>query len=256
MMEDRGNRVNEGEGEDVNNLKSPDEENACSGEFVPDVYKRISELTNDNIRMLEQGERSEKHLNRTDRIREAKAITHTNCLARLRLYLDNNSGKWRVGMFEPQHNHELTPCKYEVMFNKVPKAVVTDGDGAMREAIRSVFPDSLHRLCSWHLHQNACENVKNLKFLEDFKKLIYANFTPEKFEQEWVHVIEKHGLSNNKWVRKIKWKGKMGLRAHNQDMFQVSTRDQLQTVEEDESSVESDGDSRDVTVMRFIFKCS
>ncbi|KAJ1436011.1 FAR1 DNA-binding domain [Sesbania bispinosa] len=106
----QGNRVNEGEGEDVNNLKSPEEENACSGEAVPDVYKRISELTDDEIRMLEfdseldaynfyceyakfkgfavrkddvyrdrnrfitmrqlvcnrQGERSEKHLNRTN----------------------------------------------------------------------------------------------------------------------------------------------------------------------------------------------
>ncbi|KAJ1436794.1 MULE transposase domain [Sesbania bispinosa] len=323
MMEDRGNRVNEGEGEDVNNLKSPKEENVCFGEAIPDVYKRISELTDDEIRMLEfdseldaynfyceyakfkdfavrkddvyrdrnrfitmrqlvcnrQGERSEKHLNRRDRIREAKAITRTNCLARLRLYLDNNSGKWRVGMFESQHNHELTPAnmvhlmpayrglsaadkaqvnslhlygvrtchimglimgqkgghsdlgfsKYdsnpmsfvkfttteddrlenlfwadvvesflEAMFNKVPKAVVTDRDGAMREATRSVFPGSIHRLCSWHLHLNSCENVKNPKFLEDFKKLIYANFTPEKFEQEWVHVIEKHGLSNNR----------------------------------------------------------
>ncbi|KAJ1401715.1 Zinc finger, PMZ-type [Sesbania bispinosa] len=292
MMEDKGNRVNEGEGEDVNNLKSPDEENACSGEVVPDVFKSISELTDDDIRMLEfdseldaynfyceyakfKGEKSEKHLNRTNRIREDKAITRTNCLARLRLYLDNNnnSGKWRVGMFEPQHNHELTPanmvhlmpayrglsaadkaqvnslhlygvrtchimrlimgqkgghsdlgfCKKD-LYNHIdkenrakiedgdafaalcylqakydiPKAVVTNGDGAMREAIRSVFPDSIHRLCSWHLHQNACENVKNPKFLEDFKKLIYANFTPEKFEQEWVHVIEKPGLSNNR----------------------------------------------------------
>ncbi|KAJ1401430.1 MULE transposase domain [Sesbania bispinosa] len=400
-MEDRGNMVNEGEAGDINNLKSPEKENACSGEAVPDVYKRISELTDDEIRMLEfdseleaynfyceyvkfigfavrkdyvyrdrnrfitmrqlvcnrQGERSEKHLNRTDRVREAKAITRTNCLARLRLYLDGDSGKWKVGMFESQHNHELTlenmvhlmpayrglsvvdkaqvnsfhlygvrtchimglimgqkdgysdlrfckkdlynhidkenrakiedgdafaalchlQAKYdsnpmtfvkfttteddrlenlfwvdvgsridyacfgdvvafdttykktsitglcyalvsdektetykwvleaflEAMFNKEPKAVVTDGDGAMCEAIRSVLPGSIHRLCSWHLHQNAYENVKNLKFLEDFKKLIYVNFTPEKFEQEWVHVIEKHGLSNNRWVRKV-----------------------------------------------------
>ncbi|KAJ1410830.1 protein FAR1-RELATED SEQUENCE 5-like [Sesbania bispinosa] len=89
------------------------------------------------------------------------------------------------------------------MFNKVPKAVVTDGDGAMREAIGTVFPGSLHRLYSWHLHQNACENVKNPKLLEDFKMLIYVNFTLEKFEEEWLKVIEKHGLNNNKWVRKV-----------------------------------------------------
>ncbi|KAJ1410828.1 FAR1-related protein [Sesbania bispinosa] len=84
------------------------------------------------------------------------------------------------------------------MFNKVPKAVVTDGDGAMREAIWTVFPGSLHKLYSRHLHQNACENVKNPKLLEDFKMLIYVNFTLEKFEEEWLKVIEKHGLNNNK----------------------------------------------------------
>ncbi|KAJ1400752.1 Zinc finger, PMZ-type [Sesbania bispinosa] len=265
MMEDTGNRVNEGEAEDANNLKSPDEENACSVEDVTDVYKRISELTDDDIRILEfdseldgynfyseyakfkgfavrkddvyrdrnrlitmrqlvcnrQGERSEKHLNRADRIRKAKAITRTNCLARLRLYFDKNSGKWKVGIFEPEHNHELTPSN---MVHLMPAYLVTNGDGAMREAIRSVFPDSIHRLCSWHLHQNACENVKNPKFLEDFKKLIYANYTPEKFEQQWVQVIEKHGLSNNRWVLKVYDLKRMWATAFFRDNFFAGVR--------------------------------
>jgi hypothetical protein len=54
------------------------------------------------------------------------------------------------------------------MFKKHPKVVVTDGDGAMREAIKAEFPNAFHRLCCWHLHQNAIQNVKNSKFVEEF----------------------------------------------------------------------------------------
>ncbi|KAJ1443146.1 FAR1 DNA-binding domain [Sesbania bispinosa] len=118
MMQDKDNRDNVCEGETVNNLNSPNEDNVCADELAPDVYKRISELTDEDIRLLEfdsekdgyefysqyakfkgfvvrkddvyrnrnnlitmrqlvcnrQGERSEKHLNRTDRVREARPL--------------------------------------------------------------------------------------------------------------------------------------------------------------------------------------
>ncbi|XP_058763969.1 protein FAR1-RELATED SEQUENCE 5-like isoform X2 [Vicia villosa] len=90
----------------------------------------------------------------------------------------------------------------EAMFHKCPNVFVTDGDGAMREAIRVEFPNASHRLCLWHLHQNAIENVKNSKFLEEFKSLIYANYTPETFEDVWKRIIDDNGLSENKWVKK------------------------------------------------------
>ncbi|CAH9080089.1 unnamed protein product [Cuscuta epithymum] len=90
----------------------------------------------------------------------------------------------------------------EAMGNKHPKAVVTDSDGAMREAIKQVFPAAFHRLCAWHLHKNACENVKMPSFLKDFKTAMYANFTRERFETFWETMVEKHGLKENKWVLK------------------------------------------------------
>ena len=64
----------------------------------------------------------------------------------------------------------------EAMFGKHLKAMVTDGDAAMRKAIKAVFPYANHRLCAWHLHKNAYEKVKNSQFLEGFKTAIYANF--------------------------------------------------------------------------------
>ena len=68
------------------------------------------------------------------------------------------------------------------MSNKQPKAVVTDGDGVLRKAIKQLFPTATHRLCTWHLQKNTCENVKNPTFLEDFKSMIYSNYTVEDFE--------------------------------------------------------------------------
>ncbi|KAJ1384168.1 Zinc finger, PMZ-type [Sesbania bispinosa] len=243
---------------DPKNSKSPNKDNLDSHQ-IPEGYKRISELTDEDIRGLEfdteedaydfyceyakfigfsvrkgdvyrncngsitmrqlvcnrEGERSEKHLNRTDRLREAKALTRTKCNARLRVSLDYRIRKWRVGIFEPAHNHELTPASmihllpayrglsvadkaqvdglhhYGVktchimglimgqkggyfdlgfsMFNKVPKVVVTVGDGAMREAIRSVFPGALH--------------------------------SRQKFEDEWNKVVDKHGLRESRYVQ-------------------------------------------------------
>ncbi|RYR07428.1 hypothetical protein Ahy_B05g074778 [Arachis hypogaea] len=42
----------------------------------------------------------------------------------------------------------------DVMDNKTPSVVVTDGDKAMRAAIAKVLPSSRHRLCAWHLEKN------------------------------------------------------------------------------------------------------
>nr|GFB42059.1 hypothetical protein [Tanacetum cinerariifolium] len=38
-------------------------------------------------------------------------------------------------------------------FGKAPSIVVTDQDGAMRNAIEAEFIGSKHRLCMWHITQ-------------------------------------------------------------------------------------------------------
>ncbi|KAK7323268.1 hypothetical protein VNO77_26733 [Canavalia gladiata] len=91
----------------------------------------------------------------------------------------------------------------EAMFGKHPNGVVTDGDHAMREAVRDVFPNTSHRLCAWHIQKNAAENVKNKHFLEEFKHLIYSSMSIDEFEDEWKKIIEKYGLVENKWMRKM-----------------------------------------------------
>ncbi|XP_048424653.1 protein FAR-RED IMPAIRED RESPONSE 1-like [Pyrus x bretschneideri] len=43
--------------------------------------------------------------------------------------------------------------------NEVPKTIFTDQDAAMMNAIPHVMPDTYHRLCLWHMMQNALKNV-------------------------------------------------------------------------------------------------
>ncbi|KAJ1408955.1 Zinc finger, PMZ-type [Sesbania bispinosa] len=107
----------------------------------------------------------------------------------------------------------------KAMFNKHPSAVVTDGDGAMREAIRQVFPNASHRLYAWNLNKNACENIKNANFLDDFKKAMYSNFTAEQFEEFWHEIVSKHSLQNNSWILKTYDNKEMWATAYLRDKF-------------------------------------
>ncbi|KAL4356334.1 hypothetical protein AHAS_Ahas09G0076300 [Arachis hypogaea] len=53
----------------------------------------------------------------------------------------------------------------EPMCGKLPKAVITDGDLVMRDAIKNVVLNATYDLCEWHLQRNACENIQNPNFL-------------------------------------------------------------------------------------------
>ncbi|XP_057756270.1 protein FAR1-RELATED SEQUENCE 5-like [Arachis stenosperma] len=90
----------------------------------------------------------------------------------------------------------------EAMGGKSPKAVITDGDLAMRDAIKNVLPDATHRLCGWHLQRNACENIKNPNFLRDFKGLIYDNNDQRDFDRRWTAILDKHNLVGSTWMEK------------------------------------------------------
>jgi len=57
------------------------------------------------------------------------------------------------------------------MKGKAPISVITDGDLAMRNAIKRVFPKSYHRLCAWHLLRNAMSNIGIADFIPYLKKM-------------------------------------------------------------------------------------
>ncbi|KAL8520317.1 hypothetical protein ACS0TY_011023 [Phlomoides rotata] len=78
----------------------------------------------------------------------------------------------------------------------------------------SVFPETRHRLCLWHLHQNAITRFGKLKSDSEFKsmfnKCLSGCGNEEEFENCWTSMITKYELENNGWFNilyglKQKW---------------------------------------------------
>lgn len=80
----------------------------------------------------------------------------------------------------------------DAMKGKAPVSVTTDGDLAMKNAIKSAFPYVHHRLCVWHLICNANSNVHILGFMKSFKKCMLGDFEVGKFENLWDEIGRAH----------------------------------------------------------------
>ncbi|GKB36878.1 FAR1-related sequence 5-like protein, partial [Tanacetum coccineum] len=89
---------------------------------------------------------------------------------------------------------------------KQPPFAVTDQDGALRNAVVKMFPDSHHRLCMWHITEKLPGKVlgdlaADTKFRKDFHKLVWNVYIgPEVFEQRWDDMITRYNLHDNKWL--------------------------------------------------------
>ncbi|KAF1878413.1 hypothetical protein Lal_00047081 [Lupinus albus] len=91
----------------------------------------------------------------------------------------------------------------EAMNGKHPKCVITDGDLSMKNAIKRIFPATHHRLCAWHICNNAGKNIKKNNFHKDFQKVMYADVEIDEFNMMWEELIAKHALHNNAWASQI-----------------------------------------------------
>lgn len=100
------------------------------------------------------------------------------------------------------------------MGGRSPSSVITDGDIAMRNAIRRVFPDAHHRLCAWHLLRNATSNVHNVNFVSKLKHCMLGDYDVEEFQRKWERLVADFGLENNIWVKDLYEKRDMWATAH------------------------------------------
>ncbi|XP_021727208.1 protein FAR1-RELATED SEQUENCE 5-like [Chenopodium quinoa] len=67
------------------------------------------------------------------------------------------------------------------MGGKCPISIFTDQDQAMCSAIQKVFPEVRHRLCLWHLEQNAITIFGSLKRDKDFKRTFSYSLSKDFF---------------------------------------------------------------------------
>lgn len=97
----------------------------------------------------------------------------------------------------------------EAMSGKQPKTIFTDEWAPVERAVGLAFSDCAHRLCLWHLTQNALNNISQLCssqpiFLKDFKSWIFdRGGTEDDFHQKWVGLNSKYNLSSNSWIQDL-----------------------------------------------------
>lgn len=87
----------------------------------------------------------------------------------------------------------------EAMNHKVPVSVITDGDKAIDDAVKKMYPTSQHRVCCWRLYKDAVSNAGDTSFGPDFKKCMEHNCTPKEFEVAWIKLLDKYALQGHPW---------------------------------------------------------
>lgn len=86
---------------------------------------------------------------------------------------------------------------------KQPTIVFSDQCKAIMKAIDSTFVGAKHRLCQWHINQNAPSHFGVLNNNIAFKNMWYYCMnqceTESEFELVWHNMIETYGLANVRW---------------------------------------------------------
>ncbi|KAF7144614.1 hypothetical protein RHSIM_Rhsim04G0143500 [Rhododendron simsii] len=102
---------------------------------------------------------------------------------------------------------EVGGVKNMAMGNKAPKTIFTNQDHAMANAVKKVFPNTCHRLCTWHISKNATQHIAHLYAQKGFKdKFIYLMTyceSEEEFESTWKEMINEWGISENTWLKRL-----------------------------------------------------
>lgn len=95
----------------------------------------------------------------------------------------------------------------EAMSGKAPLVILTDQCPSISKAIKNVFPTTTHRLCLWHIFQNAGKHLSQVYKHEEFKKTfnncIYGCESEEEFMSDWKAMLDKYKLGSNRWLKKL-----------------------------------------------------
>lgn len=94
------------------------------------------------------------------------------------------------------------------MRGKQPKTIITDQSITLSSAIAAAWPETSHRLCEWHVYQNAAKHLNHVfqsskTFAKDFSRCIYDYEEAEEFLLAWRTMLEKYDLRNNEWLSKL-----------------------------------------------------
>lgn len=93
------------------------------------------------------------------------------------------------------------------MEGKCPVSMFTDQDLAISNAIERVFPYTRHRLCLWHLHENAVKRFGKLKgdrnFTDLFEKCLSGCSNEVEFDNCWSSMMSTYNLQDHSWFKRL-----------------------------------------------------
>ncbi|KAG7572582.1 Reverse transcriptase domain [Arabidopsis suecica] len=123
------------------------------------------------------------------------------------------------------------------MSGKQPQTILTDQCAAMANAIGKVFPETKHRLCVWHIYQNAAKRLSCVfhgadQFATDFGKCVFEHENEVEWLSAWNEMLEKHGLTENKWLKDLfelreKWAKVYGRHTFTADMMSTQRSESM-----------------------------
>ncbi|XP_056687925.1 protein FAR-RED IMPAIRED RESPONSE 1-like [Spinacia oleracea] len=109
------------------------------------------------------------------------------------------------------------------MGGKYPNAILTDQDGAMRNALTISMPHTRHRWCLWHITSKFGVKLGKKEKYEELKaellNVIYDSLAPNEFEQRWKEFMERFELQNEKWLLNMYDERHMWVPSYMRDIF-------------------------------------
>ncbi|XP_076915284.1 protein FAR1-RELATED SEQUENCE 5-like [Bidens hawaiensis] len=79
-----------------------------------------------------------------------------------------------------------------ISFGSAPKVVVTDQDPTMKQAIASVFPNTRHRLCMWHIMKKVADKRYNGRRCDHDSRYTYPQLETRSYlEREAVRIYTR-----------------------------------------------------------------
>ncbi|KAK9749861.1 hypothetical protein RND81_02G155900 [Saponaria officinalis] len=108
----------------------------------------------------------------------------------------SESFEWLFNVFNESMGEDVRPI-----------SIFTDQDQAISNAIEKIYPATRHRLCQWHIQQNAISHFGSLKhdrtFQNIFNKCLNGCYSEAEFEGTWLKMIKDYGLDDNAWFKRL-----------------------------------------------------
>ncbi|XP_062155293.1 protein FAR-RED IMPAIRED RESPONSE 1-like [Alnus glutinosa] len=91
------------------------------------------------------------------------------------------------------------------MKGRAPRAIITDQDRAMKNAIKKVFPNARHRFCLWHILKKLPEKFGShsqyYAIKSAIRNCVYNSHTCDEFDACWQSMLGCYNLEENAWLR-------------------------------------------------------